>query len=544
MSCYGPAHDGEQQEKAEDQFNQSSRKTVFPIDRLPLEVLSRIFLHCTDIPVIVDGVGQRRGALYKEGWIALTHVCQHWRRLAMNTASLWTFPDFTHPILALEMLKRSKHAPLYIDFSSHTLTQRGWQAIDEAYKHIAHIAELRLSYPNATRMQDAVSNLVSPAPHLRELRFRCNYLYEGNGVIDLPGHFLGDLYPKFSHLSFLCCHVPWTAKFILNLDSLTCLSIVLGGKATYELPTRRQLFAILEKMPSLRKLELSEAVPPRHSEPPLPRSHINLPNLQVLNLTSTTIPDCLDFLTHVSFPRFTVVEIDHSDFEAQTRDEMATEIRLLEATMARLSLSTGVSDLFLGIEGIDPTELILKFSLPQPSSPLSTAECCDLGKCGKNPVAPRLYFKMKWKSETAYAVDEVIVAFLSMLSLRELKTLEVKFYDTGYLSTSTFRKFFASLKGLETIKITGHVLVDFIATLNHSIHTPSGSTHQQGSSFPSLHDLQLAHFDFRAQNELLSSLINACHYRKTYRWPVPTIHMEDCRLADVQTLLLEEHLLI
>jgi hypothetical protein len=445
------------------------------------------------------------------------------------------------------MLKRSKQAPLHIDFSSHTLTQRGWQAIDEMYKHIAHIAELRMTYPNATRMRDALSNLISPAPRLRELRLRCNYLYEGNGVVDLPGHFLGDHYPKFSHLSFLCCHVPWTAKFILNLDSLTCLSIILGGKATYELPTRRQLLAILERMPGLRKLELSEAVPPRHSEPPLSRNHINLPNLQVLNLTSTTIPDCLDFLTHISFPRFTIVEIDQSDFEAQTRDGMAAEIRLLEATMAKLSLSTGVSDLFLGVEGIDPTDLIVKFSLPQPSfdsSHLSTVECCDLGKCGKNPIAPRLYFRARWKSETAYTVDEVVVAFLSMVSLRDLRTLEVKFYDTGYLSTSTFCNFFASLKGLETIKITGHVLVDFIASLNHSIRTPSDSTREQSSSFRSLHDLRLAHFDFRAENKLLSSLINACQHRKTNRWPVPIIHMKDCRLEDVQTMLLEEHLLI
>jgi F-box-like len=86
------------------------RNTLVPISLLPPELLSRIFhFHALE----------EQSWLSPEtlGWIRVTHVCRHWRRVALEDSTLWAtisgIPRSKRWIA--EMLARAKCAPLIIN---------------------------------------------------------------------------------------------------------------------------------------------------------------------------------------------------------------------------------------------------------------------------------------------------------------------------------------------------------------------------------------------------------------------------------------------
>ncbi|KAI0270711.1 hypothetical protein BC834DRAFT_788847, partial [Gloeopeniophorella convolvens] len=84
---------------------------LVPISTLPPELLARIFhLHALYHPPFTSGKPL--------GWIVDTHVCRHWRQVALGDGSLWGgikgFPAAKSKWV-YQMVVRSKGAPL--DFS-------------------------------------------------------------------------------------------------------------------------------------------------------------------------------------------------------------------------------------------------------------------------------------------------------------------------------------------------------------------------------------------------------------------------------------------
>ncbi|KAE9410840.1 hypothetical protein BT96DRAFT_766117, partial [Gymnopus androsaceus JB14] len=71
-----------------------------PISKLPAEILCVIFML---VPESTDDDWYR---------FTVTHVCSHWRSIALNYPEMWNMPDFWMPEWACEMLKRSEMAPL------------------------------------------------------------------------------------------------------------------------------------------------------------------------------------------------------------------------------------------------------------------------------------------------------------------------------------------------------------------------------------------------------------------------------------------------
>ncbi|KAK7045580.1 hypothetical protein VNI00_007412 [Paramarasmius palmivorus] len=513
--------------------NMELSKSLAAIDQLPVELLSKIFTYCiTPYAVRANFNGKRI-----EGWISFTHVCQLWRNVALNTPSLWTKPDFRRPTLASEMLSRSKQAPLTIKFFPYLSSRREWEALGRAFAHIAHISTLKLPHPIATEIpEDAVSHLTYPAPLLNKLSFCCSVMHRGSGIISIPDQFLGRHYPKLTHLTFLSCHVPWNSQFLYTLDSLTCFKILWGRTANYETPTRRQLWAILERMPRLRKLKLLDAVPSRVSEPPHSDSIINLPNLRFLGLSSI-VADCADFLLRISAPHLMTVDFDSCEFGAQNREAMGEELHLLKLAIKSIPMPAENDDLYLDIEGIayegiayEGRGLTLQFGpLPSTSVPM---DCCTLGDHG--PLRP-LLFEAKWSRQTSYTGDEVISAFLSSVNLCNLTSLSAYLCQAA-LSASTCSKLFASLERLETVQLGGGTLSNFLSILGSTIptepHTPS---------FPALQHIHM-HGSFHPNNAILDTLIEACERRKTSRLPIPTVHLLNYKLEDAQRKLLDQHL--
>ncbi|KAK7051255.1 hypothetical protein VNI00_004755 [Paramarasmius palmivorus] len=520
---------------------------MIPINRLPNELLSAIFMYQTGpfSPVLnlrVDGSTQI-------GWIALTHVCRHWRNVALDTPGLWTSPDFSHPALGLEMLKRSKEAPLTINYLPF-LTQKGWPVVIQALTHISHIANLKL-FEKPAFLSVAIAILTQPAPELRKLHFASPSLptEDGtSGIIFLPRAFLANHAPRLTHLEFDNCHIPWDSTLFWNISSLTCLAIRLGGEALYIRPTHRELLDILTKMPCLTKLELEgAAVPSRQSEQPHAMIPVNIPNLRVLCFGGSTIPDCLALLERTAVPDTAIVEFQWCKFEASSRSEMVEELRQFAPALKKILDGSGaekysITSLELGIDGMELGDLVLKSWTTCAIPP--SLDCCVAGSCVRDPNPYRLRVEVRWKSETSFTFDDVVQAILPSLALDELQELGVQ-HDSETFLAPTLSKFFGFLPNLTDLSVWGDVLYDFVPLLRqHSTNTvvEISSTGFQTSSalaFPVLEKLTLKYIDFRFDQGLLDSFLDAYRYRKEHHLAIDAIEVYNCRLSDKQSSLLD-----
>ena len=92
-----------------------------PIARMPAEILTRIFdIHVHDTLQRFDkSPSQSTLACARDcspySWIRISHVCQHWRSLALSTPLLWSTIIVTRQTECMQaMLERSQHVPLHI----------------------------------------------------------------------------------------------------------------------------------------------------------------------------------------------------------------------------------------------------------------------------------------------------------------------------------------------------------------------------------------------------------------------------------------------
>ncbi len=129
------------------------------ISTLPPELLSRIFrFHALEeLPRFDLGIG-----CSKLGWIRVTHVCRHWRQVALNDSSLWariTIPEFPPlPKWIPEMLVRSRNAPLVLHFDSNDPSNK--DILSKLPPHISHTRKLLLR---------GLSRFVYPSRVVREI---------------------------------------------------------------------------------------------------------------------------------------------------------------------------------------------------------------------------------------------------------------------------------------------------------------------------------------------------------------------------------------
>ncbi|KAI0058017.1 hypothetical protein BV25DRAFT_1811567, partial [Artomyces pyxidatus] len=92
------------------------RNSRVPINRLPVEILARVFSFYARIDIpgatmrAVSPATPRRRSL---GWITITFVCRRWRQVASHHASLWSTVKFALGWeWAKEMVSRAKSVPL------------------------------------------------------------------------------------------------------------------------------------------------------------------------------------------------------------------------------------------------------------------------------------------------------------------------------------------------------------------------------------------------------------------------------------------------
>jgi hypothetical protein len=88
------------------------RNVLAPVSSLPTEVITPIFSF-----VRLSGTPQPGKKPDHLAWLYVSHVCHHWREIALDLPLFWSHVDFTNLTLAgaAEILARAKMAPLHLE---------------------------------------------------------------------------------------------------------------------------------------------------------------------------------------------------------------------------------------------------------------------------------------------------------------------------------------------------------------------------------------------------------------------------------------------
>ena len=143
----------------------SQRNFVLPVFRLLPETLEIIFIHGARDYHESDSGGHSTTCI--STCVNVSYVCSHWRNIALNCPSLWTYPFHLSLRWTEELLLGSKQAPSKISWISNPISPPGAEDPRAIllYKLLEHIervqtlclsvfwfpAELSLCTPNLER---------------------------------------------------------------------------------------------------------------------------------------------------------------------------------------------------------------------------------------------------------------------------------------------------------------------------------------------------------------------------------------------------------
>jgi hypothetical protein len=269
-----------------------------PITLLPVEILSEIMCYLPlfyghDAPSIrpldrkLDPSRRftREGPIRTPHWIAVSHVCHHWRQVALRCKALWTCIPLVSVRWAQRSLTLSHPHPitLRIDSRDNSL-DRGYVSVDalcHALAHISRIRKIRIHSPWGTKYADRIMSIIyggllRGAPALEEFDLASDLPFVVDSGPD--GSNMASPIPELRVLRLDECYLPQNCS--LFHPGLTHLR--LSGTQTMW-SALESMLSTLALLPKLQFLELYGVLPSGHlpsSDPPL----YDLPSLKELHI--------------------------------------------------------------------------------------------------------------------------------------------------------------------------------------------------------------------------------------------------------------------
>ncbi|KAJ7177194.1 hypothetical protein C8R46DRAFT_1213748 [Mycena filopes] len=245
------------------------------INRLPPELLAAIFvLVCED------------SKLGDYSWVACSHICSSWRRLALETAPLWSHIVFTSSEWMRLCLERSKSSLLRIeaDLTIHS----NESLICEVLTLADRIGIIKIRFSN---LGDPLLKLLAgPFPVLSALTL------DKHGVQPPPEIPFKPNVQPYPNLHALCIYTDVPFPFPLSAPSrLVCLEIHNYGAEVVEWSTLRDGLRALGDLEALRLDGFP--LPPANAAVDM----IRLPNLRDLTLTGSVV-QCRRLIQMVDSP--------------------------------------------------------------------------------------------------------------------------------------------------------------------------------------------------------------------------------------------------
>ncbi|KAI0056553.1 hypothetical protein BV25DRAFT_1563377 [Artomyces pyxidatus] len=281
-----------------------------PISRLPVEVLTRIF-SCFQ----ASRHNMHTSPSCPPAWVAVTHVCHHWRNVALSCPSLWTNVVLLSPSWASEMLNRSLNTPISI-ILDYDPEEEEIYADDHVVKSaLARARRAKEIVLRGDYLQDNIRPLFRrTAPLLEKLE-----LWDHNRPLSLRK---GDLFlgqtPKLRSLKLRSCLIDWKASMLF---SPTITRLRLEDVPEQDRATHMELRDILAALPNLQNLTLLNALQTSsktRSNGALSDAQHRLPfpHLKSVNISAVTAQDVSAVVSCISAPMDAGLRIECEKFTA------------------------------------------------------------------------------------------------------------------------------------------------------------------------------------------------------------------------------------
>ncbi|KAL0570140.1 hypothetical protein V5O48_011818 [Marasmius crinis-equi] len=282
--------------------------------RIPVEVLTSIFQLLVPSGSLVS---PHRGS---SAWWRFTHVCRQWRNIALSTPLLWTAPDFERPLLAAEMLERSRDVPLHVLIMKWREEEKNPDCLitKTLKEHISRVSTLEMyAGPRTGFSFDPLTKIDTPVPSLHSIHLACilPYMFPGSAPFEfaLPEPLLNACsLTSLTIKGFLLSSYEFTTEALTNLTSLH-LSLFTEESNVLR-PGLQELLSITQRTSNLESLSLeilrgSTSFSPGVVIPTASRSDepIPLPHLRSVRLQGNL--DCVHFLDYWTFPTSAGVEV-------------------------------------------------------------------------------------------------------------------------------------------------------------------------------------------------------------------------------------------
>lgn len=297
-----------------------------PVHSLPVELLARVF--SLGMP---GGVYPEFPPNDEEPFeILVSHVCRHWRNIALNTPALWTTIHFRlvpHMNRAQFYLKRSQRHLINIlvdtcaleeHVSGVTLFRQEFMPIFKlVIPHIERWKSLSLKVRDGECKLGARTALSTcgVAPKLEYLQLWHIENWENaerliTQIRPPPVVVFDKSLPSLKHIVLIGVNVPWSQSPFL--EDLSTVELGLHSdevRIPYDVWSR-----MLSTSPNLYRLSLHYSGP-RASTGEWPAAVIHLPGLRELELTDMDPPYALQVLQRLSMPNVTRFQVELHDHE-------------------------------------------------------------------------------------------------------------------------------------------------------------------------------------------------------------------------------------
>ncbi|ESK93441.1 hypothetical protein Moror_1722 [Moniliophthora roreri MCA 2997] len=462
------------------------------ISRLPNEVLGIIFTFCVQLTLQCASTSNRPWRC--RTWIWVSHVCRHWRSVALSCTGMWTKPDFGIPALAKEMLIRAKSAPLRIDahlqrHPSPSPAYHSLNLVEEALQDISRVSELRIT-AEIDILEKLFSGQLQQAPLLSTLDIRALEL--DDDLYFLPDNLFGGEAPRLRELTLMGCRFRSDYLFLSKLRSIT-----MHSHRSANSPLPKEFIQALQRMPDLERLDLEGNLPLGSS---IPDVVVTLPRLRSVRL-SGTLENSVGLLGCLNIPITTSISLEGFAEEPGTLDSLA---RCLFHFFP-LSLPSGSSSRIVKALTLESTRRNdgARFAL--------TAS----DYAGQSMYGPSFTLRLE---EALYPVSDLsadIIAHvvLGVLPLSHLRDLHL---SVNAFTAKHYTKYFGTLSGLETIRVRGNGARGLAASLSESKNV-----------YPSLKKLVFWDVDYQSDSIFFITLVASLRFRLEQGRPLEKLEIKE-----------------
>ncbi|KAG6910756.1 hypothetical protein DXG01_008288 [Tephrocybe rancida] len=278
--------------------------------RIPPEILATIFGEVAKYAQNASSSYEKKYTVKgaKITWIPkVSHVCSHWRAVALSAFDLWTNIPIGNPSWATEMIQRSKAAPLTIAYrgvvyprhastveSTHTLLKNTLRSHLSRVKNLA--LEIRSDYgggnQGATRklFAELLTILEQPAPMLERFEIRkplSSTETDASGPRSkaslINAIITGS--PRLTHLDMYGCAIAWETPAFRHLKSLAVSRLPEQAR-----PSVAHLLGLLSQTPLLETLSI-DTIQASHGILPPDSVTVDLGRLERLTIGGD-VPTC------------------------------------------------------------------------------------------------------------------------------------------------------------------------------------------------------------------------------------------------------------